>query len=324
MTLAPSLDSIKEARTRLEGVIHHTPLRSTRSGPVPEGAELRLKPENLQVTGSFKIRGAYNKIASVYDHFRQAGKPLPGVVTASSGNHGQAVAWASRHFGIAARIVVPETAPQAKIQAISGYGAEVEFCGTTSQARLDRAKLVAEEQGFFFVPPYDDELVMSGQGTIGLEILLEWPDVEMVVVPIGGGGLISGIATAIKAVNPQVQVVGVEAAGAPKAFLSRSEARRVVLEHTETIADGIKTLSLGHLTYPIVTTLVDHLVTVSDEAILDAMRWLLFRHKLLVEPSGAASVAAVLGDSEHLFSNRRIVAVLSGGNLDPSLVRSLL
>ena len=220
--------------------------------------------------------------------------------------------------------MVPENAPEAKTQAIRGYGADLEFCGTTSQSRLDRATSIAEEDGLAFVPPYDDAYVMSGQGTIGLEILSEWPEVDVVVVPIGGGGLISGIATAIKAVNPRVLVVGVEATGAPKAYRSRAERRRVVLDHTDTIADGIKTLSLGHLTYPIVTSLVDHLVTVSDEAIMDAMRWLLFRHKLLVEPSGATTVAAVMGDVDHLFANQRTVCVLSGGNIDPSLLRSML
>ncbi len=324
MTPAPNLDTIKEAQSRLQGVIHNTPLRTTRSGPLPQGTELRLKPENLQVTGSFKIRGAYNKVASLVEQSHRTGKPLLGVVTASSGNHGQAVAWAARHFGLAARIVVPETAPKAKTEAITGYGATVECCGTTSQARLDRAKAIAEEDGFIFVPPYDDDYVMSGQGTIGLEILTEWPEVDVVLVPIGGGGLISGIATAIKAVNPDVRVVGVEALGAPKAFRSRTEGRRIVLDETDTIADGIKTLSLGHLTYPIVEALVDRLVTVSDEAIMDAMRWLLFRHKLLVEPSGAATVAAVMGNRDHLFGSQRIAAVLSGGNMDPSLLRSML
>lgn len=321
---APNLETIKEAESRLNGAIHHTPLRSTRSGPLPEGTELRLKPENLQVTGSFKIRGAYNKVCRFFEQAQKNGTPLVGVVTASSGNHGQAVAWAARHFGLEARIVVPENAPEAKTQAIRGYGAEVEFCGTTSQARLERATVIAEEDGLAFVPPYDDVYVMSGQGTIGLEILSEWPQVQVVVVPIGGGGLISGIATAIKAMNPEVQVVGVEATGAPKAYRSRRENRRVVLDHTDTIADGIKTLSLGHLTYPIVTSLVDHVVTVSDEAIMDAMRWLLFRHKLLVEPSGATTVAAVMGNVDHLFTNKRTVSVLSGGNLDPSLLRSML
>lgn len=324
MTSTPNLETIKEAQSRLEGVIHQTSLRSTRGGPLPSGMELRLKPENLQLTGSFKIRGAYNKVASLVEQFNRSGKSLAGVVTASSGNHGQAVAWAARHFGLSATIVVPSTAPQAKTAAIAGYGATVEFCGTTSQDRLDRALSIAEDQGFLFVPPYDDDYVMSGQGTIGLEILREWPEVEMVVVPIGGGGLISGIATAIKAINPAVLVVGVEAEGAPKAFRSRAERQRTVLDETNTIADGIKTLSLGHLTYPIVEALVDHLVTVSDDAIMEAIRWLLFRHKLLVEPSGAATVAAVMLNVNQLFTNKRTVTVLSGGNMDPSLLRSML
>ncbi len=317
MTEGLSLQTIAEAGDRLRGIIHRTPIVTTHSEPWPLGAELRLKAENFQVTGSFKIRGAFNKIAVLEQGSVQ------GVVTASSGNHGQAVAWAARHFGLAAIVVVPKTAPQSKIHAAQSYGAEVEYCGTTSQERLERAELIAKERGYAFVPPYDDPEVMSGQGTIGLEIVEDWPEVEVVLVPIGGGGLISGIATAIKSIRPDILVIGVEAAGAAKAWTSRLRHQRIILDHTDTIADGIKTLALGVLTYPIVEQSVDHLLTVNDAAIMQAVRWLLFRHKLLAEPSGAATVAAFMTNPEW-FSGRRAVALLSGGNIDPNVLRSIL
>jgi threonine dehydratase len=279
--------------------------------------ELRFKAENLQVTGSFKIRGAFNKVAQLATHSRV------GVVTASSGNHGQAVAWAARYHRIPAHVVVPTTAPKSKVAAAEAYGATVEYCGTTSQERLDRAHELAQEHGYQFVPPYDDVSVMSGQGTIGLEIIEDWPEVDMVLVPIGGGGLISGIASAIKAIKPNISVVGIEAMGAAKAWQSRQQGYRVVLTHTDTIADGIKTLGLGVMTYPIVEKYVDRLLTVSDEAIAEAVKWLLTRPKMVVEPSGATTMAAILSYPD-IFRDRKVVAVLSGGNLDPQMLSSIL
>ncbi|NMP21761.1 threonine ammonia-lyase [Sulfobacillus harzensis] len=315
---APTLTSIREAKERLHGVIHATPLAHSTSLSEEAGMDLRFKPENLQITGSFKIRGAFNKIKSLVD----AG--AKGVVTASSGNHGQAVAWAARYFGLPARIIVPTTAPAIKVASARAFGAEVEFFGTRSRERLERAEQVAQELGYVFVPPYDDAWVMSGQGTLGLEILQEWPDVEAVVVPIGGGGLISGIATAIKETRPDVRVIGVEPEGAAKAFQSRQQGRRVELPGTESLADGLITLALGHLTHPIVERYVDDLYTVSEEAIQQTLWRLMTRLKLVVEPSGAVTSAFLLSEQGRArLGGRRVVAVISGGNVDPEVLRTI-
>lgn len=315
--MSPTLASIKSAESRLAGVIHRTPLAASHSLSAWANADLKFKAENLQVTGSFKIRGAFNKVSQV------AQDGARGVVTASSGNHGQAVAWAARHFGLKAHIVVPTTAPPIKVESAQAFGAAVEACGTTSRDRLERAYARAEELGYVFIPPYDDPVVMSGQGTIGLEILQEWPDVEIVVVPVGGGGLISGIATAVKESRPDVRIIGVEPEEAAKAFLSRQAGKRIELDHTGSIADGLIALSLGSLTHPIIEHYVDDLVTVSDAQIQEAF-WLLFtRLKLVVEPSGAASAAYVLAHGKEQLAGRRIAAVLSGGNVDPAKLPSI-
>ncbi len=317
MIEAPNLSTICEARYRLLGVIHRTPLVTTHTFPLGSHGELRFKAENLQVTGSFKIRGAFNKVAQL------ATRSRVGVVTASSGNHGQAVAWAARYHCISAHVVVPSTAPKSKVAAAEAYGATVEYYGTTSQERLDRAQELAEEHGYQFVPPYDDVSVMSGQGTVGLEIIEDWPEVDMVLVPIGGGGLISGISTAIKSVKPNILVVGIESLGAAKAWQSRKQGYRVVLAHTDTIADGIKTLGLGVMTYPIVEKNVDRLLTVSEKSIAEAVKWLLTRPKIVVEPSGATTMAAILSYPD-IFRDKNVVAVLSGGNLDPQVLSAIL
>lgn len=312
----PTLESIVAAASRLRGVIHRTPLVTSRSLSQEMGAELRFKAENLQVTGSFKIRGAFNKVA----HLAETG--VNGVVAASSGNHGQAVAWAARYFQIPSHIVVPTNAPAVKVQSAQAYGATVEHCGTTSRERLARAQELAEQRGYALVPPYDDPLIMSGQGTVGLEILEDWPEIDAVVVPIGGGGLISGIATAIKASQPQVRVIGVEPAGAAKALTSRQAGHRIELNDTASIADGLITLSLGQLTHPVIETYVDDLIAVSDEQIARTFWQLITRLKLIVEPSGAAAAAYAL--SGIIPPGQRTAVVISGGNVDPTVVASLV
>lgn len=319
MSDRPTLNSIQAAQGRLADVIHRTPLVSSRSLSTLAGLDVKFKPENLQVTGSFKIRGAFNKVATLAD----VGLEVPAVVTASSGNHGQAVAWAAQYFGLKAHIVVPTTAPTIKVAAAQAFGASVEFRGTRSRERLQRAMELADLEGYVFVPPYDDPAIMSGQGTIGLEILQEWPDVDTVVVPIGGGGLISGIATAIKEFQPRVRVIGVEPAGAAKAWQSRQSGRRVELPTTDSIADGLITLSLGHLTHPLIERYVDDLVTVSEEEITEAFWLLLTRTKLVVEPSGAVSAAALFSHKVTAPQVQRVVAVLSGGNVDPRTFAAL-
>lgn len=317
MTDRPTRASILEAQGRLRGVVHKTPLVSSRSLSELAGTDLRFKPENLQVTGSFKIRGAFNKISQV------AAAGAKGVITASSGNHGQAVAWAARYFGLPAHIVVPTTAPAIKVRSAEDFGATVEACGTTSRDRLDRARQLAESWDFVFVPPYDDPLIMSGQGTVGLEILEQAPDVDTVLVPVGGGGLISGIATALKETHPDVRVIGVEPEGAAKAFQSRRQGRRVELDATQSIADGLITLSLGEMTHPVVEQYVDDLVTVSEDQIRQAFTLLFTRLKLVVEPSGAATTAGALAQSRSAKLGQHVVAVISGGNVDPSVVPGL-
>ena len=313
----PTLASIQKAQARLNGVVHRTPLMSSQSLSELVGTDLQFKAENLQVTGSFKIRGAFNKVADVADAGAQ------GVITASSGNHGQAVAWAARYFGLQAHIIVPTTAPAIKVRSAEAFGATVETCGTTSRERLDRARELAEKWHYVFIPPYDDAAIMSGQGTIGLEILEDWPKVDTVLVPIGGGGLISGISTAIKESRPDVRVIGVEPQGAAKAFQSRRRGQRVELDHTESIADGLITLSLGHLTYPVVERNVDEVVTVTDDEIRRAFTLLFTRLKLVVEPSGAVTAGFLLNRSHTAVLGQHTVAVLSGGNVDPSVVPGL-
>ncbi|MCY0899879.1 MAG: threonine/serine dehydratase [Firmicutes bacterium] len=317
MSDVPTLQTIYAAQERLDGLIHRTPLVANRSLSSWAGRELRFKAENWQITGSFKVRGALNKIAEL------SRDGVPGVVTASSGNHGQAVAWAARHFALPARVVVPVTAPSVKVEAARHYGATIEPCGERSRERLERAQVIAQETGYAFVPPYDDPLVIAGQGTIGLEILSDWPRVDTVLVPVGGGGLISGIATAIKNCRPGVRVIGVEPEGAAKAQQSRRLGHRVELESTASIADGLITLALGHLTYPLIERYVDDLVTVSDAAIQQALWLIMTRMKMVVEPSGAAAAAYALSARPNLALGTSVAIVLSGGNLDPMHVNLL-
>ncbi len=312
-----SLSTIDEAYTRISHVVHLTPLVRNRTLAEMADSDLALKAENLQRTGSFKIRGAFNKTAVVHE----AGGT--GVVTGSSGNHGAATAWAARYFHLQAHIVVPKNASPQKVQAARSYGANIEFVGTTSQERLERAQQISQDLGLSFVAPFDDPDVMAGQGTIGLEILEQLPEVELVVVPVGGGGLIAGIATAIKGKRPDVRVIGVEPLGAPKAYLSRQQGRLIVLDSTDTIADGLKTLSLGEKTYPVIERLVDDIVQVNDQEIHNAMSLLLTRQKMLAEPSGAATLAYVLRRPSQI-RHRKTVAVVSGGNIDPSSLCHLL
>lgn len=314
MTPRPTRHTLSLAAERLAGQIHRTPLLASRTLTMLSGTNLRFKAENLQVTGSFKIRGAFNKVSEVV----QKTPDTPGVVTASSGNHGQAVAWAARHFGLPARIVVPRSIPAVKAAAIEGYGATLEYCGTTSRERLARAEALAHD-GWTYVPPYDDVAIMSGQGTIGLEILADWPHVDTVLVPVGGGGLISGIASAMKFHRPEVRVIGVEPQGAAKATAARQAGQAIELLKTSSIADGLLALSLGTLTAPIVLELVDDVVTVSEENIIEAMWLIMSRLKVTVEPSGAAAAAYALSPP-YPFVGRNVAVVLSGGNLDRSLL----
>lgn len=314
-------ERIEEARRRIAGTLSVTPVLTSRALDAEAAARLYLKAENFQKTGSFKARGALNRVLLLKD--LPAGERPRGVVTASSGNHGQAVAFAAREVGVSAHIVVPEDASPAKVQAARGYGATVESCGTTSSARLRRAEEIQRTEGLLYVPPYDDPDVMAGQATVGVEILDQVPDVEVVLVPIGGGGLISGIASAIKQRNPSVRVIGVEPEGAAGTYMSRLAGKRVALPAGLTIADGLKTLEPGRLAFPIIEEAVDELVTVSDAQIRHALWQIITRVKVLVEPSGACALAYAVSQARPL-AGRVVVAVLSGGNVAPETLCRLL
>ena len=299
MTLI-GLADIEAAAERIRGVALRTPL-------IEVGA-FRLKCENLQPTGAFKIRGAYNMLAQLSPEARAAG-----VVTYSSGNHGQAVAFAAQRLGSVAVVVMPEKAPRVKVDGVRRCGAEVIFAGTTSVDRRVRAEAEAAARGLTIVPPFDHRWIIAGAGTCGLEILEQCPDVAAVYVPVGGGGLLSGIAAAVKAGGRAVRVIGVEPAGAAKMSASRAAGRPVRLERTSSLADGLLPLQPGELTFAHTQALVDDLVTVDEAAIVDAVRWLFSEARIVAEPSGAASVAAVLQAGKSIAPGA--VAVISGGNV---------
>ena len=301
-------DRISEARDRISGVAKITPLIDVSD---IAGRPLRLKLESLQPGGAFKIRGAYNMIAQLPEAERERG-----VITYSSGNHGQAVAIAARALGVPAVVVMPTTAPRIKIDGAKGFGAEVVFEGTTSLHRQARAEQIAAQRALTMVPPFDHAWIIEGQGTLGLEILEQCEDVGTVLVPIGGGGLISGVAAAIKQGRPEVAIVGVEPAGAAsmKNAIDSGEIR--TLDGARSIADGLMAVRPGELTFAHVRRFVDRLVTVDDADIASAVRWLFERAKVVAEPSGAATVAAALrADAAYTPT---VVAVVSGGNLDPA------
>ena len=272
------------------------------------GRPLVLKCESLQPSGAFKIRGAYNMVAQLTDEQRRRG-----VVTFSSGNHGQAMALAARELGAPAVVVMPTTAPQIKIDGARGFGAEVIFAGTTSTERRERAEAEARARGLTMVPPFDHEWIIAGQGTAGLEILDQRPDVAAVIVPIGGGGLAAGVSAAIKLSRPDVKVIGVEPAGAAAMKASIEAGRPVTLDRTDSVADGLLPVRPGDLTFALVRRFVDLVVTVEDEQIIDAVLWLEATAGIVVEPSGAASVAAALAGAAPVKGPT--VAIISGGNM---------
>lgn len=315
MSQLVTVDAIRDAARRIRGVARVTPLVDA---TLPGMAPLSLKCENLQPVGAFKVRGAYHMVSRLAEDDRRRG-----VITYSSGNHGQAVAYAARLLGAPAVVVMPTTAPQVKVQGAREFGAELIFEGTTSAERRARAEQEAAARGLTMVPPFDHEWIIAGQGTLGLEILEQCPDVGAVLVQIGGGGLIAGVAAAIKQVRPSVRIVGVEPDGAPKMKASIAAGAPVTLERTGSIADGLLPVRPGDLTFAHVRAFVDELVTVDDDAIMRAVAWLFRRARLVVEPSGAATVAAILAGVA-TGSWGRTVAVLSGGNMAPETLARCL
>jgi threonine dehydratase len=302
---APALPEIEAARRRLEGVARVTPVYRSDTVSRLVGREVHLKAENLQRTGSFKVRGAYNRISTLSEEERAAG-----VVAASAGNHGQAVAWAAREVGAHARIFMPQDAPMAKVDATRHYGAEVELTGSALEGCLDAAAEYVAEHGATLVHPFEDRVVIAGQGTIGLELADQVDDIETALIPIGGGGLAAGIALALRAAKPGVRIVGVQAAGTLPGGGGF------------TIADGIAVKHPGELTMSILDEVLDGLVSVTDEEISEAIVLLLERTKLVVEGAGAVGVAALL--SGKVDGSGTAVAVLSGGNIDATLLISVM
>jgi threonine dehydratase len=310
------LDDVVAARQRIAGGVVATPLLAGSSDPA--WAHLWLKAENLQFGGAFKLRGALNFVSRLDHETRQRG-----VITYSSGNHGQALAIAASRLGAAATVVMPTTAPRVKVDNARRFGAEVIFAGTTSLDRKDRAEALAAERGLTVVPPFDHADIVAGQGTVGLEILEQRPDVTVVYVPAGGGGLIAGVALAIKRSNPGVRVVGVEPAGAPKMTRSLAAGAPATLTHIDSIADGLLAVRPGDITFAHLQALVDQVVTVTDDEIRGAMRWLATDARIVAEPSGAAAVAGALRLAPPGTGGVH-VAVVSGGNLELSLLASVL
>ena len=312
-----NLQDIQNAREEISDIVHKTQLLVSELLNRRAGREIYLKAEHLQKTGSFKIRGAANAVKQA------AGKGAQFITAASSGNHGQAVAYIAGKLKIPAVIVVPEDANRAKVAAIQAYGGQVEYCGFTSAERIQRAKQLAAEQGGVYIPPYDHPAVIAGQGTIGLEILEQLPDVEVIVVPIGGGGLISGILTAVKAIKPEVKIIGVEPESGNDTFLSLESGKITAVSGCPSIADGLRTSQPGDLTFPILKRCIDGVVLVTEEEIKEAMQFVIERTKQLIEPSAATGVAAVLAGKAGA-ANQKIAIVLSGGNIDLLELRSCL
>jgi threonine dehydratase len=310
-------EDLESAARLLDGVAVRTPLLPVHALSEERGQPIFVKPEMLQRGGAFKLRGAYNYVARLDPDVRRRG-----VVAPSSGNHAQAVALAAKLFGIPATVVMPTTVTPAKRTGAERLGARVELAGTTTADRYNRALEIVEAEGGTLVPPYDDPMIIAGQGTAGVEIAEDLPDVELVLVPVGGGGLSAGVATAIKLLRPQARVIGVEPAGAPKLSRARSAGHPVKLDHTKSLADGLMAVEIGHVTFAHHQAYLDDVVTVPEDALVRAMRFLLDRMKLVSEPSGAITMAAILDGLVEIRG--RTVAVLSGGNIEWEGLRELL
>ncbi|MFL6428608.1 MAG: threonine/serine dehydratase [Acidobacteriaceae bacterium] len=308
-----------EARERLRGAVLHTPL--VRLTSITDAAAY-LKPESLQPIGSFKLRGAYNAVAQFSEAERRRG-----VIAYSSGNHGQGVAYAARAFGIPAVIVMPRNAPEIKRQATTALGARIVDVGPASSERRERAELLATEHGYTIIPPFDDPAIIAGQGTCGLEILADCPEIDLVLAPVGGGGLLSGVAAAIRQQRPECHVVGVEPELAGDAAASLRQGRIIeytVEQTTRTLADGLRTQSLGSLTFAHIQRYVERVVTVTEHEIERAMRHIAWDARLISEPSGAVATAALLFHKDELPPHRTAVAIISGGNAEPATLLRVL
>jgi threonine ammonia-lyase medium form len=313
-----NIESIQTAYKILQSVVHKTPLLSSQTFNEMTDNEVYFKAENFQRIGAFKFRGAYNKIASLTDAERRRG-----VIAHSSGNHGQGVALASKIFGIKATIVMPHNSVKSKVEATKGYGANVIFCGLSTDDREKTTQELIDKHGYTLIHPYDDEKLIAGQGTVGLEIFQEIKELDYLFVPIGGGGLISGCAIAAKHFCPNIKVIGVETEGANDCYQSFREKKLIKLQSVNTIADGMRTLSVGKHNFEIIMKYVDDVITIEDNNIYPMMRFFLERMKMLVEPTGAVAPAAVMKNILGLHG-KKIAAIISGGNVDAEIIRKIL
>ncbi len=316
--MSVSLEDVERARKTLAGVICRTGLAYTNTVSEMSGNHVYLKMENLQRTGSFKLRGAYNKIANLSEKEKSKG-----VIASSAGNHAQGVALAATTFGIPSTIVMPKHAPLSKVNATRGYGAKVLLHGDVYDEAYAKAKCIQEEENSTFVHPFDDPMVIAGQGTIALELLEDLPEVEVVVVPIGGGGLISGMAVALKNLKPSIKIIGVQTKNMPCMAEAISKQCIVTIDKIPTIADGIAVKTPGNLNFEIVKHFVDDIVMVDEEEIAGAILLLLERIKSIAEGAGAAAVAAVLHRLSQ-YKGRKIAAVISGGNIDVNTMTRII
>jgi threonine dehydratase len=319
-----TLKDIREAQSRIQGIAVRSQLIEAcipQTSSAQDGRRLYLKPENLQPIGAFKLRGAYNKIASLSPEERSCG-----VITYSSGNHGQGVAYAARALGAKAVIVMPNNAPAVKREAAASMGAEIVVVGPGSLERQTRAEELAAQHGYVIVPPFNDEKIIAGQGTMGLEILDDLPAVETVLVPVGGGGMLSGVAAAIKLSKPSTKVIGVEpelAADAQASLRSGKIVYSSAEQTSQTIADGLRAQSIGTITFEHIRRYVDDILTVTEDEIRQAMQWLATNPKTVAEPSGAVAVAGVLFHRDQLPKTIMNVAIISGGNVDPQMLQEI-
>ncbi len=314
-----SLEDVRAAAGRLRDRIHRTAVVTCRSFDEATGYSVFFKCENLQRAGSFKIRGALNKLLTLTDAERARG-----VVAFSSGNHAQGVALAARMVGTSAVIVMPTDAPRLKLAATRGYGAEIVFYDRQTEDREAIARRLVAGSGRVLVPPYDDPAIMAGQGTAALELFEDVPLLDALLTPVGGGGLMAGCSTVAKTLDPATRVFGVEAETANDTWLSLQKGERVTIPPPPTIADGIRNLSPGEFTFPILKKNLEDVLLVSDDEIVRALRFLLFRAKFLVEPTGAVPAAALLAGKAPLPRGARVGVVLSGGNVDPDVLADLI
>ena len=310
------LEAFIKAKEKLSKVLLKTSLIQSPIFSKEAGNEVYIKPENLQKTGSFKIRGAYNKITNLSDEEKKKG-----VIASSAGNHAQGVAYGAKESGIKAVIVMPKSTPLIKVESTKQYGAEVVLHGDVYDDAFKKAKELEEKEGYIFVHPFDDEDVIYGQGTIALEILEELPETDIILVPIGGGGLISGIACAAKILKPEIKIIGVEPEGAASAYEAIKEDKVVELKEANTIADGTAVKKIGNTTFEYIKKYVDEIITVSDYELMESFLLLVEKHKIIAENSGILSLAALKKLKE---KNKKVVSVVSGGNIDVLMISSMI